>query len=222
MQLTYDPKVFDVTDLAKAMQIILTPEGSTTERRWQLETPYVTDLISQSIKITPETVLLDYGCGVGRMARALIERHGCSVVGVDISPNMRALAAMYVKSDRFFACPPAMLANLLDRGMRFDAAISIWVLQHCLKPADDIGSLRRALKPDAGLFVLNNLYRALPVDGGWASDGLEIKQMLSSQFTLQRTGRLPLEVAPEQLVKVTFWASFLNRPPRLDSIPPAA
>ena len=211
MSATYDPGIFNVNDLAQAMQIILTPEGSTTEQRWQVETPYLADLISQSIEITPGMVLLDYGCGIGRMAKALIERHQCSVIGVDISPSMRALAVTYVKSDRFFACPPAMLDTLVARGLRFDAGLSVWVLQHCLRPAQDIAALRRALKPDAGLFIVNNVYRAVPVAGGrWANDGINIKQMLSEAFTPRQEGRLPPEMSTQSLSQVTFWASFVN------------
>jgi SAM-dependent methyltransferase len=212
MPLTYDPAVFNVTDLSKAMQIILTPEGSTTEQRWRVETPYVADLISQSIDITRGMVVLDYGCGIGRIAKELIDRHQCSVVGVDISPSMRALAVTYVQSDRFFACPPLMLGTMIERGVRFDAAVSIWVLQHCLQPADDISSLRRALKPEAGLFIVNNLYRAVPTrERGWANDGIDIKQMLTENFTLQQEGRLPTEFTTESLSQMTFWASFQNR-----------
>ena len=36
--------------------------------------------------------VLDLGCGTGRFAAALAQRHGCSVVGVDPSPGMLAVA----------------------------------------------------------------------------------------------------------------------------------
>jgi SAM-dependent methyltransferase len=36
--------------------------------------------------------VLDLGCGTGRFASALRERHGCTVVGVDPSPGMLAIA----------------------------------------------------------------------------------------------------------------------------------
>ena len=58
MLLTYHPGVFDVNDIAQAMRIILTPEGSTTEERWQTETPYVADLIEASIEIIVFVVVL--------------------------------------------------------------------------------------------------------------------------------------------------------------------
>ena len=138
MQLTYDPAVFNVDSISAAMQIILTPEDSTTEARWKTETPYLADLIGQQFDISPHSLLLDYGCGIGRMAKEVIVRHGCRVIGVDISPSMQALATKYVASDRFFACPPAMLDGLTERGVIFDGALSIWVLQHCQYPAEDV------------------------------------------------------------------------------------
>jgi cyclopropane fatty-acyl-phospholipid synthase-like methyltransferase len=211
---TYNPAVFDVADEAQAKSIILTPEGSTTEERWRVETSYLIKLIAETIKLRPGMTLLDYGCGIGRMAKELIDRHDCRVVGLDISSSMRALAATYVNSDRFCACSPAMLAALVAGGLRFDGAISIWVLQHCLRPADDIGMLRHALKPDAPLFIVNNLHRAVPtIEQGWASDGLDIKGMLGAQFVLQREGRIPQSVSSQIIAELTFWATFLNRQP---------
>jgi 2-polyprenyl-3-methyl-5-hydroxy-6-metoxy-1,4-benzoquinol methylase len=208
--LTYNPSVFDVDDLAQAMGIILTPEGQTTESRWNTETPYVADLIGQAINITPDSVILDYGCGVGRMAKALIARHGCRVVGVDISPSMRTLAALYVGSDRFSVCTPEMLDAIVEQGVRFDAALALWVLQHCLDAGVDIPRIRRALKPYAGFFVLNNLYRAVPGERGWENDGQDVKALLCDAFVLSQTGQLPPDVTTDVVSQLTFWASFLN------------
>jgi hypothetical protein len=111
-QLTYNPAIFNVHDIRSAMRIILTPETWTTERRWEVETPCLVDLIHQSIEITPDTVLLDYGSGIARIAKELIARDKCRVVGADISANMRTLAAPYVQSDRFLPCSPTMLETL--------------------------------------------------------------------------------------------------------------
>ena len=77
------------------MRIILTPEdGMSSVHRWKTETPYLMSLIEKHI-VNGATVL-DYGCGIGRLAKPLIEKHSCDVIGVDISPNMRALAASCV------------------------------------------------------------------------------------------------------------------------------
>ena len=94
--LTYLPQVFDVLNMQSAREVILTHEGAASaEERWQTETPYVADLIENALSVTSETTLIDYGCGIGRLAKELITRHGCRVIGVDISINMRALAVDY-------------------------------------------------------------------------------------------------------------------------------
>ena len=212
MLLTYHPGVFDVNDIAQAMGIILTPEGSTTEERWQTETPYVADLIEASIEITDQTILVDYGCGIGRMAKELIIRRGCSIIGIDISRSMRSLATVYVGSDRFCSCSPTMFDTMLGRGFKVDAAISIWVLQHCLNPLEDIGRMHRALKPGASLFILNNDYRVVPsVESGWVNDGLDVKTILQRQFVTEKEGRLSPEKTTKALARDAFWASYRQR-----------
>ncbi|HWI29188.1 MAG TPA: class I SAM-dependent methyltransferase, partial [Stellaceae bacterium] len=160
---TYEPRVFDAANIAQAKRIILTAESSTTEERWTTETPYLAGLIGADLRIGPGSLVLDYGCGIGRLAKELIARHGCRVIGVDISPSMRALAVGYVESDRFFACPPSMLDALAKAGFAADAAFAVWVLQHCERPDEDIQRIRRALRPGGGLFVVNNRQRAVPM-----------------------------------------------------------
>jgi SAM-dependent methyltransferase len=212
LELTYNPAVFDVADIPGAKRIILTPEGVPTEQRWQVETPYVADLIAQCLAPTSHTLLLDYGCGIGRIAKELIARHGCRIIGIDISASMRALAVDYVQSDRFFTCPPEMLDLLIERGLTVDAAISIWVLQHCVFPTDDIARLKRVLTPGGGLFILNNDDRAVPtVERGWVSDGLDIKTLLSQEFALQGEGRPLREQTSAPIAELTYWASFQKR-----------
>jgi len=102
MALTYDPSVFQVNDLAAAMKIILTEEDSSSDKRWKTETPYAMDLIGQYLTIDRDSLLLDYGCGIGRVAKELIARYGCRVIGTDISAQMRALAPSYVNSTDFW------------------------------------------------------------------------------------------------------------------------
>jgi 2-polyprenyl-3-methyl-5-hydroxy-6-metoxy-1,4-benzoquinol methylase len=211
LALTYNPGIFSVRNHDEAKRIILTPEGSSTEQRWEAETPIVADLAARHNSLGGASVVLDYGCGIGRIAKELIARHGCNVVGVDISPSMRALSVEYVNSDNFFACSPTSLNVLIASGLRFDLAVSIWVLQHCLKPAEDIGILRGAIKPGGGLLVMNNLHRAVPtMEKGWANDGIDIRKTLSNTFALQAEETLVSPLVPAALSGVTFWASYKN------------
>jgi SAM-dependent methyltransferase len=207
--LTYLPQVFDVLNMQSAREVILTHEGATSpDERWETETPYVADLIEKSLAVTSETVLIDYGCGIGRLAKELIARHNCRVIGVDISINMRALAADYVRSDRFLACSPNMLDTMVARGFTAKAAFSVWVLQHCFRPADDIERIHRALAPGSNLFVVNNFLRAVPTNEGWVNDGVDIRDLLNGSFSMTDEG-VPIDekMAPKLHGKV-FWASF--------------
>ena len=207
--LTYLPQVFDVLNMQSAREVILTHEGAASaDERWVTETPYVADLIEKALAITPETVLIDYGCGIGRLAKELISRHDCRVVGVDISINMRALAVDYVRSDRFLSCSPDLLDSMVQRGFAADAAISVWVLQHCFRPADDVARIHRALVPGGRLFIVNNYNRAVPTNEGWVNDGIDVRALLNERFSLAEEG-VPLDekMAPKLHGKV-FWASF--------------
>jgi hypothetical protein len=43
------------------------------------------------------------------------------------------------------------------------------------------------------------------------SDGLDVKAMLSKQFTLQSEGRPAAEQTSQPISELTFWASFTKR-----------
>ncbi len=219
---TYEPRVFDAPNIAQARRIILTAEGSATDERWAKETPYLADMIGRSLGLRQDMVLLDYGCGIGRLAKEVIARYRCRVIGVAISATMRGFAATYVESDRFLACAPGMLDMLVERGLSCDAAISVWVLQHCERPSDDVGRIKRALKPGARLFVVNNLCRAVPMlertlgplgptmAGKWVDDGIDMKALLAKEFAATQEGRLAPERIGSDLSRLTYWATFLK------------
>jgi SAM-dependent methyltransferase len=212
-RITYNPQIFDLPTIGDAMRIILTPEDSTTEHRWATETPYLADLVSRSFSLTANSLVLDYGCGIGRMAKELIARHGCSVVGVDISPNMRAMSVAYVGSDRFFPCAPAMLDLLLDRGLRFDLALSVWVLQHCSNVTEDVARIARALASDGGLFVVNQRSRAVPtIELGWVDDGIDVYALLRETFRQRTRGSLPAEHTTRNVSRNSSWATYRRSP----------
>jgi 2-polyprenyl-3-methyl-5-hydroxy-6-metoxy-1,4-benzoquinol methylase len=209
-KLTYSRAAFDVPDEAAARRIILTPEfGQDTDERWERETPYLADLIGSELQLTETSLCIDYGCGIGRLSKALIDRYGCRVLGVDISERMRVLAPDYVQSQRFSVASPQMLYSLAKRGFRADAGLSVWVLQHCLNPAEDAQLLDLALSPQAPLFVLNMIGRAVPTaEGRWANDGQDVKAILDAQFGAAEGRKLEPGPVPPQTVDVSWWATF--------------
>jgi len=152
---------------------------------------------------------LDYGCGVGRLAKALIERFDCFVVGADISQDMRGLAPGYVNSAAFSVLSRRVLQRLAEGGLRVDAAFSAWVLQHCHQPAEDIQLIRGALKPGGPLFIANTLGRAVPTaEQRWASDGIDVRAELSATFREDAFGRLAEESVGTTISSVTFWGVY--------------
>lgn len=201
--LEYNSAVFDVSDIQHAKSVILTREGErSTDDRWRAETPYLLSLIDQHLGISSDSVVLDYGCGIGRMSKAMIEKYGCRVVGVDISPSMRALAAAYVSSDKFFACAPEMLSL----GIKFDEAIAVWVLQHCNQVEEDVARIHKSMNPGGGLFVVNDRNRLVPTNarGGWANDGKNVREILKKSFAEEVDCELDAGKIGAQIVRASY------------------
>jgi hypothetical protein len=67
--LTCNPEILSVQNQGEAKRIILTPEDSSTESRWATETPMVADLVARHCGLGSGSVVLDYGCGIGRGAK---------------------------------------------------------------------------------------------------------------------------------------------------------
>ena len=204
----YSSAVFDdVRSEAEAKAIIVTPEfGLSSEERWARETPAIADAIVSAFNLGRDHHLLDYGCGIGRISREMIARTGCHITGVDISASMRRLAGPYVGSDRFSAISPELLDLLIEDGATWDAAIAIWVLQHCPTPQDDIVRLARSLSPGGDLLVVNDAHhRSIPLEGGhWSLENFDVLPMLCEHFSEVSLSTLPLEATTAEIAKRSF------------------
>jgi len=201
----YQPEVFSVNNLHEAQQIILTPEeGTSTEERWEKETPFLSDAIGNFINPSDKTILIDYGCGIGRLAKELIAKYNCFVIGVDISVSMRQIAPGYVQSDRFSIISKDIFMKLVTSGMKVDCCIAAWVLQHCPRVEEDISLIKTSLKPEGLFFVLNNTIPAIPTNIGWVSDGKDIFTILKTEFTEISSYKLPCSVTTKTISDNTF------------------
>lgn len=185
----YCPEVFVRKTISEAQAIILMPEaGLSTAERWGRET----DWLMERIAFDAIGLVVDYGCGIGRLSKRLERR---PVLGVDISSTMRASAEQYVRRNDFGAVCPPMLGRLVAAGVRAQGAIAAWVLQHCLDPRSDIELLASVLVPDAPLWVVNMDDRAVPMTDGasiqWLSDGEDINALLGEHFTLAHEEPMP-------------------------------
>jgi SAM-dependent methyltransferase len=179
----YQPSYYEVSSLEEAMGKILTPEdGVSPHERWEKETPIIADMLTNRLNLSANHNIIDYGCGVGRLAKELIGSKDCNVIGVDISRSMRAFSHIYCQSDAFFSCSIKSLQTMVDIGFRADHAFAIWVLQHAEKPEEDIDLIYNALAVGSTFLVMNLDYRCLPTGNGWEDDGINIKKMIESRF----------------------------------------
>ena len=191
--------------LRQAMTVTVTPEpGTTTDERWRKETRYLVDDIGSLLPLTPESCVLDYGCGTGRIAKELIERYGCCVIGIDTSRSMRVIASAYVRSKRFTVCSPAGLDTMIARGFRADSCICVWVIQHAFSATDVIGRISRALKPGGLVYSLNQLTRSVPTDKGWLDDGFDMRAGLCRALSEENIHSLPEHATTAQLAASTM------------------
>lgn len=81
--------------------------------------------VAARLQLRPHHRVLDIGCGPGRLARDVITRSGCTLVGIDVAPSMVAVASgggpgTYLASDG---------ASIPVDGP-FDAAYAVTVFQH--------------------------------------------------------------------------------------------
>ena len=184
---TYFPQIFDSPTIESAKQIIVTSEpngGITSEERWVKETPFLVDEIGRYFQLDDGygapgngelKVILDYGCGIGRIAKGLIDKFNCRVVGIDFNQSMRLHAPEYVLSDKFVVWSPETLAKMIEIGFRVDHAFSVWVIQHILYPTEALNLINNVLNPGGLLYSLNST-RCVPTDKGFTNDAVSVEE----------------------------------------------
>jgi SAM-dependent methyltransferase len=122
--------------------------GVLFEERWLKETP---DFAAAILRLVPQSGarILDYGCGVGRLAKEILsQREDVTVVGVDASAVQLRHAQEFVDNARFSACFPHELEG------QFNLVYSVYVLQHvpAIELREAISRIHYRLRPD-GVFV---------------------------------------------------------------------
>ena len=103
------------------------------------------------------TTALDFGCGTGRLSDWLVRR-GAKVVGVDVTPEMVAVARSNVPRARFGTIDGRMLP-FADGA--FDVLISVYVLQYYVGG----DAAQRAGAPLTDGRYADALFRATKADG---------------------------------------------------------
>lgn len=175
--MNYFFSAFDVHSLEQAKSVVLSPD-SNQPFKFQEETDFLVNWVGHNLRVNQHTRVLDYGCGMGRVSRALIERFQCPVIGLDISQTMLMYAMIYInqigKHDLFHATTQYHSADSVD------LVLAILSLQHAKDPRAEIDNIVNVLRPQGRLVLVNAKQRFVPagVDAHgfviWHDDGFDV------------------------------------------------
>jgi SAM-dependent methyltransferase len=144
-----DHQLFKEKDFYEACKSVVgTCNNVSFEDRWEKETPDFTRAILERVTVEKPRIL-DYGCGVGRMAKEVLDQSSeVTVVGVDASAVQLQHAREYINNSRFSAMFPHELEG------QFDLVYCLYVLQHipAIEIREAIARMHYRLKSD-GLFI---------------------------------------------------------------------
>jgi 2-polyprenyl-3-methyl-5-hydroxy-6-metoxy-1,4-benzoquinol methylase len=154
----YIKETFDVTTITQAMNVVLSFEADKPEKFCK-ETEFLVDIIANENIITNESIVLDFGCGMGRVSKNIVNKFDCSVLGYDISESMKTFATLYVSNPRKFK----IISQLPDNNS-IDVCLAVFVLQHVENPKQEIENLVNTLKPNGYLVLVNEDNRFVPSD----------------------------------------------------------
>jgi hypothetical protein len=186
MPQAYDNSRFKSDSKQRLAQIILT---GATEERWTKETPIFAKKIVEQLNIDQDSTILDFGVGIGRLAKAVIDMTNCTVIGVDISQDMLRESIEYVSHPNYIPMRLDAFAKMRKADkIQIDAAYSVWVLQHCLDFEEVYGLVLNALPDKAPFFIANTMRRWIPIEGDqhWGNDGLNIRARILDDFKLKQ------------------------------------
>lgn len=156
-------KLFKPTNFEEGKHDVVNDcNGIPMQTRWEVETPLFANAIlnlwygKDSGRAHP--VILDYGCGVGRLAKEILNQQPAQIVGVDASTEMLIEAKKYVGGTevgqenfgRFITKKPYELTD----DYKFDLVYLIYVLQHipAIEIREILARIHHHLKND-GIFV---------------------------------------------------------------------
>ena len=137
---------------------LFAPLGPTYDRYARLlsfgQDPRWRRFLVSRLPVGPEATVVDVACGTGAVALELVRRTGCSVVGVDQSPEMLAEARRRLADDRIEFVQAAAQA-LPFEDSSFDGLTAAYLLRYLDDLPAGLAELARVLRPGAPASLLD-------------------------------------------------------------------
>ena len=113
------------------------------------------ELVRNALAAAPGERILDVGCGPGFYVAELVERVGAegSIVAVDSSPQMLAMAARRIEGHTGVSFHRAEATRLPVEDATFDAALSVQVLEYVADVDAALAEIHRSLKPGGRVVI---------------------------------------------------------------------
>jgi ubiquinone/menaquinone biosynthesis C-methylase UbiE len=153
----YFKELFNSPTLDYAKDVVLTPDPDNPNKFKQETTQLVNIFESQNI-FTEDSIVLDFGCGMGRVSKEMVERFKCKVIGFDFNDTMVQFAKEYVPESETFTA-----VNTYTTENSVDICIAILCLQHAEDPDKELKRIYSFLKPGGYFILLNENARLVPV-----------------------------------------------------------
>lgn len=193
--LNYNPDFFNPKDFEDAKKIVLGHGIAETPYKWEVETKWTIDLFKNKNFVDQNSVVLDWGVGVGRISKELISTFGCRVIGVDISQKMIDLATENVNSINFTGLTVDEFKN--HNVLKFTNVIGIWAFQHSICLENDLEIIKNSLLPTAKLFVFEQNNPCIPTWGNFPwfiIHAVHNYSIISHYFNVIERGIFPTEL----------------------------
>jgi demethylmenaquinone methyltransferase / 2-methoxy-6-polyprenyl-1,4-benzoquinol methylase len=133
---------------------LFAPLGPTYDRYARLlslgQDPRWRRFLVSRLEVGPDAHVLDVATGTGAVALELVRRYGCSVVGIDRSPEMLAVARRRIAADELGANIELLegrAETLPFADASFDALTVTYLLRYVDDPAATIRELARVVRP---------------------------------------------------------------------------
>lgn len=200
------PKYWASDSVEQSRHIVLDYEAYDFESRWANETKFTMELISRYTNINSNSTVLDYGSGVGRLSKAIVERFDCHVDGYEPAEDLRKHSVEYVNNSKF---------STVSDPKSYDLIVCAWValLIHDLDELYELFS--SLLNPEGKVLVIDYNHQLLTDDGVEYTrvTNNAVKSKLEQHFNIVSAGKVPDAFINREWTKAhtfdwddTFWA----------------